>query len=123
MKNIIFGALAVTAAIQSLVMPAQAQSSRSNSTGEASSLSGTSLVGVDNRSSGDDFAKFFGLINPENTQPSTTQKNPATPIRFNQTLTLPDTPVFLEPVQESLGGTDGVQVQVDLTGLDRPAQK
>lgn len=124
MKAITFGALGVAAAIISFGMPAQAQSSRtSKPQGEASSLSGTSLVGIDNRSAQDNFAEFFGIFTPGNTQPSANQKNPARTPQFNQTLTLPDTPVYLQPAQQSLGGNDGVQVQVDLSGLDRPAQK
>ncbi|RUT07923.1 hypothetical protein DSM106972_021830 [Dulcicalothrix desertica PCC 7102] len=123
MKAITYGALIVAATIVSFGMPAIAQSSRTSSPqGEASSLSGTSLVGIDNRSAQDDFANFFGAINPENSQPSAAKPNSASPVQFNQTLTLPDTPVFLQPAQQTIGGgNDGVQVQVDLTGLDRSA--
>ena len=125
MKAITYGALIVAAAIVSFGMPATAQSLRTSTPqGEASSLSGTSLVGIDNRSAQDDFANFFGAINPGNNQSSTAQQNSASPVQFNQTLTLPDTPVFLQPAQQTVGGgNDGVQVQVDLTGLDRPAKK
>ena len=124
MKAITFGALIVAAAIVSFEIPAQAQSSRtSNSSGEASSLSGTSLVGIDNRSAQDDFANFFGVINA-GSQSSTTPQNQSSPIQFNETLTLPDTPVYLQPAQQTIsGGNDGVQVQVDLSGLDRPTRK
>lgn len=125
MKAINAGALVVAAAIVSFGMPVTAQSPRKSSPqGEASSLSGTSLVGIDNRSAQDDFANFFGAINPQNNQPSGTQQNSASPVQFNQTLTLTDTPVYLQPAQQTIGGgNDGVQVQVDLTGLDRPAKK
>lgn len=124
MKAITCSVLVVAAAYVSFGAPAQAQSSGSNSQGEASSLSGTSLVGIDNRSAQDDFANFFGMIRPEKTQPSAGQQNPASPVQFNETLTLPDTPVYLQPAQQTIGGgNDGVQVQVDLTGLDRPAKK
>jgi hypothetical protein len=123
MKAITFGAL-VFAAVVSFGIPVQAQSSTtSTQEGEASSLAGTSLVGVDNRNSQNDFANFFGAIQPENTQSSGTQQNSTTPVQFNETLTLPDTPVFLQPAQQNISGNDGVQVQVDLSGLDRPTKK
>lgn len=125
MKAINAGALVVAAAIVSFGMPVTAQSPRTSTPkGEASSLSGTSLVGIDNRSAQDDFANFFGAINPQNGQPGAAKPNSASPVQFNQTLTLTDTPVYLQPAQQTIGGgNDGVQVQVDLTGLDRPAKK
>jgi hypothetical protein len=122
MKAITF-AVGIAAVIVGLAMPAQAQSSKTPSQGEASSLSGTSLVGIDNRSTEDNFANFFGVINSGSTAPSSSPNRTATPVQFNQTLTLPDTPIYLQPAQQSIGGNDGVQVQVDLSGLDRPAQK
>ncbi|MBF2063761.1 MAG: hypothetical protein IGS39_04935 [Calothrix sp. C42_A2020_038] len=115
MKAITFGALIITATIVSFGTSAQAQS-------EASSLSGTSLVGIDNRNAQDDFTNFFGVVNSDDAQPNTLQNNAAATIEFNQTLTLPDTPIYLQPAQQSLGGTDGVQVQVDFRNLDRPTQ-
>jgi hypothetical protein len=125
MKAITFTALGIAVAIISTTASVQAQSTKTpNAEGGASSVNGTSLIGIDNRTAEDDFSKFFGVTNSGNTlSGSATQNNTATPIRFNETLSLPDTLIFLQPGREPMNGNDGAQVQVDLSGLDRPAQK
>jgi hypothetical protein len=120
MKAITFTALGIAAAVVGIHTSVQAQSTTTvNSVEEASSLSGTSLIGIDNRTAEDDYSKFFGVINSG----SATQKNTPTPLRFNETLSLPDTPVFLQPGPEPMNGNDGAQVQVDLSSLDRQPKK
>ncbi|NJL62943.1 MAG: hypothetical protein HC903_15265 [Methylacidiphilales bacterium] len=103
-----------------LVTPVQAQSSRTpNSREAASSLSGSSLTGIDTRTSEDDFNKFFGFTNSESTTPA----SGATLIRYNETLTRTDSPVYLQPAQQSVNGNEGVQVQLDLRDIDRQQEK
>jgi hypothetical protein len=124
MKAITFTALGIAVAIISAIESVQAQSTKTpNPEGGASSLNGSSLNGIDNRTSQDDFSKFFGAINTGNTLSESSSGNTATPVRFNETLSLPDTLIFLQPGPEPMNGNDGAQVQVDLSGLDRPAQK
>lgn len=125
MKAISFAALGIAVAIIGFRTPVQAQSTRTpNSEGEASSLNGTSLIGIDNRTAEDDFLKFFGVNNSGNTLSGrATQNNTVTPVRFNETLSFPDTPIFLQPGREPMNGNDGAQVQVDLTSLDREPKK
>ncbi|MEA5572781.1 hypothetical protein [Calothrix sp. UHCC 0171] len=120
MKALPFAVLGIVTALISLVNPVQAQSSRtSNTTEDATSLSGDSLTGIDIRTSEDDFSKFFGVSNSENTAPN----NGATLVQYNETITLPDSPVYLQPAQQSVNGNEGVQVQLDLRNVDRPSEK
>jgi hypothetical protein len=125
MKAITFTALGIAVATIGFITPVQAQSTETpNSEEGTSSVSGNSLIGIDNRTAQDDFSKFFGVTNSGNTlSGSATQNNTATPIRFNETLSLPDTLILLQPGREPMNGNDGAQVQVDLSGLDRPAEK
>jgi hypothetical protein len=97
-----------------LVKPVQAQSSITpNSREGASSLSGSSLTGVDMRTSQEDFDQFFGFTNPES----------ATLVRYNETINRPDSPVYLQPAQQSINGNEGVQVQLDLRDIEQPNDK
>ena len=125
MKAITFTALGIAVATIGFITPVQAQSTKTpNSSGGTSSVNGNSLIGIDNRTAQDDFSKFFGVTNSGNTlSGSATPNSTATPIRFNETLSLPDTLIFLQPGREPMNGNDGAQVQVDLSGLDRPVQK
>lgn len=125
MKAITFTALGIAVATIGFITPVQAQSTKTpSSEGETSSVSGNSLIGIDNRTAQEDFSKFFGVTNSGDTlSGSATQNNTPTPIRFNETLSLPDTLILLQPGREPMNGNDGAQVQVDLSGLDRPAEK
>jgi hypothetical protein len=114
MRAITFAVFGIATALIGLVTPVQAQSSRTpNSREGASSLSGSSLTGIDMRTSQEDFNKFFGFSNPEN----------PTLVRYNETVTRPDSPVYLQPAQQSVNGNDGVQVQLDLRDIDKPSEK
>ena len=125
MKAIKFAALGIAVAIIAATIPVQAQSTKTpSSSGETSSVNGSSLIGIDNRTAQEDFSKFFGTINTGNTlSESSTPGNTTTPVRFNETLSLPDTSIFLQPARDSMNGNDGVQVQLDLGSLDREPQK
>jgi hypothetical protein len=125
MKAITFAALGITVAIIGFRTPVQAQSTKTpNSEGGASSINGSSLIGIDNRTAQDDFSQFFGVINTDNTRSgSSTPSNTNAPVKFNETLSLPNTPFFLQPGPEPINGNDGAQFQVDLSELDRPPQK
>jgi hypothetical protein len=124
MKAITYAVLGIATAIVGMGTSVQAQSSPTpNSEGGASSLSGTSLTGVDNKTSEDDFSSFFGATTSSTTADGNSTNNTATPIRFNQTLSLPDTPIFLQPAQQSVNGNDGVQIQLDLRQLDQPSPR
>jgi hypothetical protein len=125
MKAIKFAALGIAVAIFAVTIPVQAQSTKTpSSSGETSSVNGSSLIGIDNRTAQDDFSKFFGAINTGSTlSESSTPSNTTTPVRFNETLSLPDTSIFLQPARDSMNGNDGVQVQLDLGSLDREPQK
>ncbi len=120
MKAITFAILGIAIAFIGLVKPVQAQSSRTpNSREGASSLSGSSLTGIDTRTSQEDFHKFFGFTNPESAAPT----GGTALVRYNETLTRPDSPVYLQPAQQSVNGNEGVQVQLDLRDIDRQEQK
>jgi hypothetical protein len=125
MKAIKFAALGIAVAIIAVTIPVQAQSTKTpNSLGESSSVNGSSLIGIDNRTAQDDFAKFFGTINTGSSlSESSTPGNTATPVGFNETLSLPDTSIFFQPARDSMNGNDGAQVQVDLSNLDRQPEK
>lgn len=124
MKAITFAALGIAATIIGINTSVQAQSTTVNLEGEASSLRGTSLTGIDDRTAEDDYSKFFGVINSGSAlSGSATQNNIDTPVRFNETLSLPNTSVFQQPGREVLNSNDGAQLQVDLTDFDRQPQK
>jgi hypothetical protein len=117
MRAIIFAVIGITIAFIGLVNPpVQAQSSRTpNSREGASSLSGSSLTGINTRTSQEDFDKFFGFTNRESAAPDSSSSL----TRYNETLTRPDSPIYLQPAQQSVNGNEGVQVQLDLRDIDR----
>jgi hypothetical protein len=120
MRAITFAVLGIATALIGLVTPVQAQSSRTpNSREGASSLSGSSLTGIDMRTSQEDFNKFFGFTNPESASPA----SGSSLVRYNETLTRPDSSIYLQPAQQSVNGNEGVQVQLDLRDIDRTSEK
>lgn len=79
---------------------------------------GDSLTGIDNRDSQADFSNFFGIT----TSPTSNNQGQTTkPVGYSESLNLPNTPILLQPVQ-SVNGNDGVQLQFDLSNLERPAK-
>ncbi|WP_138502046.1 hypothetical protein [Nostoc sp. PA-18-2419] len=114
MNTKIIAFLEITAVVACLGSRVDAQSSVSSSNPEQYTRTGDSLVGINNRTAKDDFASFFEQTNPS-TISNNNQVNQKTPtkIRFNESLSQPDTSVFLEPAQ-SVNGNDGLQVQLDI---------
>jgi hypothetical protein len=106
--------LGITAAFASLGSQVYAQSPVSNPNPGQYRLTGDSLVGIDNRTAQEDFGSFFEQTNPASISNNNRRDN-KTParIRFNESLSLPDTSVFLTPAQSG-SDNDGLQVQLDL---------
>ncbi|MDZ8030276.1 MULTISPECIES: hypothetical protein [unclassified Nostoc] len=106
--------LGITAAFVSLGSQAYAQSPASNSNPGQYRLSGDSLLGIDRKTAQDDFKSFFEQTNPASLSNNNRREN-KTPaqIRFNESLSQPDTSVFLTPAQSG-SDNDGLQVQLDI---------
>ncbi|MBC6435751.1 hypothetical protein FM036_41380 [Nostoc sp. HG1] len=111
-KTIAF--LAITAAFVSLGSQVYAQSPASSSNLEQYRLTGDSLVGIDHRTAQEDFKSFFEQTNPASISNNNRRDN-KTParIQFNESLSQPETSVFLAPAQSG-SDNDGLQVQLDL---------
>ena len=83
------------------------------------------LEGINNRSAEDDFSRFFGVrgnLEPNRNNTSNSSSDVLS-VTYQESMTLPDTPIFLQPAQSNGNGNDGVQVQLNLQDLDRPSQK
>ncbi|RCJ33506.1 hypothetical protein A6770_17755 [Nostoc minutum NIES-26] len=109
-------ALTIMAAFATLGSPVRAQSPEvTNLNTQSYKLTGDALEGVGNRTAQDDFTKFFDNKNSASIPSNNEQKN-TTPgsLRLNQTISLPETPILLQPASQSANGNDGVQVQLDL---------
>jgi len=115
MKAQITAALAIVAAVVSLEIPVVAQSTNAPSINrENYTITGDSLEGIGNRTAQEDYKKFFeggNLTNLSNTNQQ--EKLPSNGLRLNQSISLPSTPILLQPAQ-STDSNDGVQVQLDL---------
>ncbi|MEH2241170.1 hypothetical protein [Nostoc sp.] len=114
MNTKIIALLGITAAFASLGSPVYAQSPVSSSNRGQYRLTGDSLVGIDQRTAQDDFGRFFERTNPASISNNNIRGN-KTPvkIRFNESLSQPDTSVFLAPAQSG-DDNDGLQVQLDI---------
>lgn len=108
----VFGIMAAFAYLQS---PVQAQSSSAPSPNSGNySLNGDSLVNINNRNAQKDFGIFFDQENLDSTSSNSDGNNTTTEeVRFQQSLSFPDSPIFLQPAQ-SVNGNDGLQLQLDL---------
>ncbi|MEH2230694.1 MAG: hypothetical protein V7K71_13780 [Nostoc sp.] len=106
--------LGITAAFASLGSQVYAQSPASSSNPGQYRLSGDSLLGIDKKTAQDDFRSFFEQTNPATLSNENRREN-RTPakIRFNESLSQPDTSVFLTPAQSD-SDNDGLQVQLDI---------
>lgn len=114
MHTKIIALLGITAAFANLGSPVYAQSPASISNREQYRLTGDSLFGIDQRTAKNDFGSFFERTNPTNISNNnrTSNKTPGQ-IRFNESLSQPDTSVLLAPA-ESGNDNDGLQVQLDI---------
>ena len=113
MNTKIIAFLGITAAFASLGSQVYGQSPASSLNRGQYRLTGDSLVGIDHRTAQNDFRSFFEQTNPASI--SNNRRNNKTPlkIRFNESLSLPDTSVFLTPAQSG-SENDGLQVQLDI---------
>lgn len=106
--------LGITAALANLGSQVYGQSPASSLNRGEYRLTGDSLVGIDHRTAQNDFRSFFEQTNPASIS-NNNRTNNKTPlqIRFNESLSLPDTSVFLTPAQSG-SENDGLQVQLDI---------
>ncbi|MHC5724237.1 MAG: hypothetical protein ACYTXY_08795 [Nostoc sp.] len=113
MNTKIIAFLGIMAAFANLGSQVYGQSPASSLNRGQYRLTGDSLVGIDHRTAQNDFRSFFEQTNPASI--SNNNRNNKTPlkIRFNESLSLPDTSVFLTPA-ESGNENDGLQVQLDI---------
>lgn len=117
MNNKITVALAIIAALASLESSVSAQLPKPNPANFT--LTGDSLVGIDNRSAQQDFDKFFDQQNSDKPSSNNRGNNPTSEQQpYNESISLPDTPIFLQPAQSG-NGNDGLQVQLDLGGTSK----
>ncbi len=114
MNTKIIAFLGITAVFASLGSQVYAQPPASRSNPGQYRLTGDSLVGIDNRTAEDDFGSFFEQTNPASISNNNRRDN-KTPVRihFNESLSLPDTSVFLAPAQSG-SDNDGLQLQLDI---------
>ncbi|MBN4004117.1 hypothetical protein [Nostoc sp. LPT] len=106
--------LGITATFASLGSQVYAQSPASNSNPRQYRLTGDSLVGIDRKTAQDDFRSFFEQTNPASISNNNRRDNKApAQIRFSESLSQPDTSVFLTPAQSG-NDNDGLQVQLDI---------
>ncbi|MEH2411491.1 hypothetical protein [Nostoc sp.] len=114
MNTKIIAFLAITAAFASLGSQVYAQLPASSLNKGQYRLTGDSLVGIDHRTAQNDFKSFFEQTNPASIS-NNNRRNNKTPakIHFNESLSLPDTSVFLTPAQSG-NENDGLEVQLDI---------
>ncbi|MEH2153457.1 hypothetical protein [Nostoc sp.] len=114
MNTKIIAFLGITVAVASLGSQVYAQSPASSSNPGQYRLTGDSLVGIDQRTAEDDFKTFFEQTNPASLSNNNRRDNrTSAKIHFNESLSQPDTSVFLTPAQSG-SDNDGLQVQLDI---------
>lgn len=120
MNSKIIAALAIIASVTSLGNSVYAQSSPNT---PQYTLTGGSLSGINNRTAQDDYAKFFAPSNSANARGNNSRETivPTGVLqigdgvqlrRSDEPLTLPDTPIILQPAESDNDINDGVQVQL-----------
>jgi hypothetical protein len=72
-------------------------------------LRGDSLVNINSRRAENDFARFFNQQNNQGTENTISEQLP-----LSDSITIPDTPIFLQPANQNLNENDGLQLQLDL---------
>ncbi|MEH2065431.1 MAG: hypothetical protein V7K50_24760 [Nostoc sp.] len=114
MNTKIIAFLGITAAFATLGSHVYAQSPVSSLNGGEYRATGNSLVGIDSRTAKNDFKSFFEQTNPASISNNNRRDN-KTPVKidFNESLSLPDTSVFLTPAQSG-SDNDGLQVHLDI---------
>ncbi|WP_438892918.1 hypothetical protein [Anabaena sp. WFMT] len=74
-------------------------------------LSGDSLVNINDRSAENDFGKFFDQISKTQAQENTLSEE----LPLSESISIPSTPIFLQPAYQNLNENDGLQLQLDLS--------
>jgi hypothetical protein len=110
-------ALGIAAVVVSIANPVSAQSSR-NADGKGYTLSSDSLMGINERTANQHFPVFFN-IQPASATVNSRGQNTENFRRTREQVKIDNTPVYLEPGEESLNGNDGFQVQFDLTNTEK----
>lgn len=123
MSRKIIAALAIIAGVTSLGSSVYAQSppTQNSNTGEYT-FTVDSLTGINNRTSQDDYAKFFAPSNYTSAPANNTVKFVPMGVlqigdqlelrRLDESLTLTDTPIILQPTQSDNEINDAVEVQL-----------
>jgi hypothetical protein len=118
MKGKIFAVLAIVATMTALSSPAKADSGTQPANSPKDyTLSGASLLQINNRTASDDFAGFFngnsGRSSVDN-KPVNNQVNNQESKNINESITYSNIPVLLLPAESLNGYNDGLQVQFDI---------
>ncbi|MEA5552174.1 hypothetical protein VB713_14610 [Anabaena cylindrica UHCC 0172] len=74
-------------------------------------LSGDSLVNINDRSAENDFGKFFDQISNNKAQENKISEE----LSLSESISIPFTAIFLQPANQNINGNDGLQVQLDLS--------
>ncbi|TAF05209.1 MAG: hypothetical protein EAZ77_14465 [Nostocales cyanobacterium] len=110
MKAKISATLAIIAAFVGINGAAYAQSTPQPQTGSFT-LKGDSLVNINDRSSANDFGNFFEKISNNQSSENTVSEE----LPLSESISIPTTPIFLQPASQNLNGNDGLQLQLDLS--------
>ncbi|MFM2064759.1 MAG: hypothetical protein RLZZ507_4430 [Cyanobacteriota bacterium] len=79
-------------------------------------LTGDSLININNRSAQNDFVKFFEQQNGEPLSNNQSGENTvSTELPLSESISIPYTPIFLQPASQNLNENDGLQLQLDLS--------
>ncbi|WP_234301140.1 hypothetical protein [Sphaerospermopsis aphanizomenoides] len=106
---------AIIAALVGVNSTVYAQSTENPQPGSFT-LSGDSLVNINNRNSENDFGKFFDQQNQGSISNTTgTENTVSTELPLSESITIPSTPIFLQPAYQNLNENDGLQLQLDLS--------
>ncbi|TAE59902.1 MAG: hypothetical protein EAZ76_14525 [Nostocales cyanobacterium] len=73
-------------------------------------LTGDSLVNINDRRAETDFSIFFESKNSQSSKNVTSEQLP-----WSQSIYMNSSPIFLQPANQDVNGNDGVQVQLDLS--------
>ncbi|MBD2295886.1 hypothetical protein H6G06_21010 [Anabaena sphaerica FACHB-251] len=102
--------LTIIAAFLSLNSAVYAQSMAQPQPGSFT-LKGDSLVNINDRNAKNDFRKFFEQISQNQAQENTISEE----LPLSESITIPYTPIFLQPAYQNLNENDGLQLQLDLS--------
>lgn len=110
MKTKVFAALVIIATFVGVNSTVSAQST-SQPQAENITLTGDSLVNINNRSSENDFGNFFDKLSNNQDGKNTTSEE----LPLSESISISNTPIFLQPANQNLNENDGLQLQLDLS--------